>query len=388
MIGPDLVERLIRLRSTDAPVLSAYVAIPPDPGELRGIDARLHSLLKPVRELADSDELGHYEKQSLRADVSRVLEVANRAVELKGRAVAIFACTRQKLYEEVVLPRGVRDRAVVDATPYLRPLLAVLDESHRYGVVVVDRERAYLYDFYFGELQEESQLRGRALRKRNYGGASGRDEHHVRNKADGLTRHHFRQTAEAVEDLVSRTGAELLVVGGHHDTVAQFLPFLPHELERRLAGTFVVDPSTMSPGQVRERADEVVDRYERDEEVRLVAQTLERMGAGGLGVGGLAWCLAAANEHAVQLLLVQDDIQAPGRVCDACGWLGSGADECPLCEKPTRVTPDVIDEMAAKVIDTGGGVEHVYADTELARHTVAARLRFPVPKPDSDRDRD
>jgi hypothetical protein len=44
--------------------------------------------------------------------------------------------------------------------------------------------------------------------------------------------------------------------------------------------------------------------------------------------------------------------------------------------------------MAAKVIDTGGGVEHVYAETALVQHTVAARLRFPVPRPQPAADLD
>jgi len=56
-----------------------------------------------------------------------------------------------------------------------------------------------------------------------------------------------------------RTGAELLVVGGHEETVAELLPFLPHRLQDKVAGTFVVDPSTMTPGQVRQRADQVAE---------------------------------------------------------------------------------------------------------------------------------
>jgi hypothetical protein len=52
-----------------------------------------------------------------------------------------------------------------------------------------------------------------------------------------------------------------------------------------------------------------------------------------------------------------------------------------VCAQTTRETPDLIDEMAAKVLDTGGRVEHVYADTRLAEHVVAALLRFPVPRP-------
>jgi peptide chain release factor subunit 1 len=382
VIDPGVVDRLLHFRSADAPVLSVYVGVPPDPDEVRGVESRLHSLLKPVRELADSDALSHYGRESLRHDIDRVLELKNRARELHGHGVGVFACEQQGLYEEVMLPRRVRDRVEIDETPYLRPLLAVLDESHRYCVAVVDREKAWLYEFYMGVLEDETKVRGRALRRPDYaGGWQGYKEHAVHDKAELLARRHYRETAEKVDELMSRTGAELLILGGHQETVAEFTPFLPHHLQPRVAGTFVVDPYTMSPGQVRERADEVVDAYEREEERRLVQEALERVAAGGLGAMGLEWCLMAANEHAIQLLLVHDDEEAPGRVCDECGWLGLEGEECPVDGQRTRKTPDVIDEMAAVVVDTSGRVEHVYADSPLAQHTVAALLRFPVADP-------
>lgn len=375
------IDRLIHFRSSEFPVLSVYVAIPPDPGELSGVEARLHSVLKPVRELADSDELAHHPRESLRADMARVLDLATRASELQGRAIAVFACQRGGLYEEVVLPRRVRDRAVVDATPYLRPLLAVLDESHRYCALVVDREHAWLYQFLMGELQDATKTAGRALRKRNYGGWYGLEEHRVRNRAEELARRHFRETAEMTEEFMRRTTAELLIVGGHEETVAEFLPFLPHDLQARVAGTFVIDPHTLTPARVREQAERVVDAYERDEEARLVAEALERVASGGFGALGLEWCLMAVNEKAVQLLLVHDDVEVPGRASDACGWLGLDGDDCPVCGQPTRKAPDVVDEMAAEVLDAGGRVEHVYTDTTLSEHVAAAFSRFPVPRP-------
>ena len=378
MIGPDLVHRLARFRSDDAPVLSVYVGVPPDPGELRGVEGRFHSLVKGVR--PDADDVDHYAKQSLRADIDKVLAAATHGREFLGRGLAIFACDRHGLYEEVAMPRSVRDRAVVDATPYIRPLLAVLDETHRYCVVVVEREKAWLYEYYLGRLEEEAKVRDRALRKPNFGGHSGYEENNVQNKAEELARRHFRQTAERVEELMSATGAELLVIGGHQETVAAFMPFLPRDLQAKVAGNLVVDPSTMTPGQVRERAEEVIADYEREEERRLVAATLDKVGAGGFAAAGVEWCLAATNEHAVQLLLVHNDEQVPGRVCDTCGWIGLHDDECPLDGQQTRKTGDVIDEMAAAVIDTNGSVEHVYAETDLARHVVAADLRFPVPR--------
>ncbi len=359
MIDPDLVHRLARFRSDDAPVLSVYVGIPPDPGQLRSVESRFHSLLKGVRPLGDADDLDHDSKQSLRADIDKVLAAAAHGTEFLGRGVAIFACFRHGLYEQVVMPRSVRDRALVDATPYIRPLLAVLDETHRYCVVVVGREKAWLYEYYLGRLEEEAKLRGRALRKPNFGGCGGYEERTVKNTAEVLARRHFRKTAEGVEELMSATGAELLVIGGHQETVAAFEPFLPRPLQAKVAGTIVVDPNAMTPGQVRERAEDVIANYEREEERRLVAATLDRVRAGGFAAAGVDWCLTATNERAVQLLLVHDDEQVPGRVCDTCGWLGLDGDECPLDGQQTRKTGDVIDEMAAAVIDMSGSVEHV-----------------------------
>jgi protocatechuate 3,4-dioxygenase beta subunit len=133
----------------------------------------------------------------------------------------------------------------------------------------VEREKAWLYEFYMGDLEDAAKVRGRALRKPDYaGGWQGYEEQAVHDKAQLLARRHFRDTADKIDDLMGRTGAELLIVGGHQETVAEFLPFLPRHVQPRVAGTFVVDPSTMSPGQVRERAEEVVEAYQRDEERR------------------------------------------------------------------------------------------------------------------------
>ena len=379
----DSVDRLLKFRPTGAPVLSLYVPIPYEPGELRGVEAHFTSLLKWVREQLDSEEFDHAARESLRSDIKRIAdEVAPEADQYQGRGVAVFACHEAHLFEQVVLPRPVRDRAVVDATPYLRPLLAVLDACHRYCVVVVDREHGWIYEFFMGRLEEAKKAHGRALRDPNYaGGWQGWKEDRTHHKAQLLARRHYRQVASRVDEVMRRTGAELLMVGGHQEVVAEFLPFLPHHLQPKVAGTFVVDPGTTSPGQIRERADEVAADHERREEQQLVAATMERLAVGGFAAAGLDWCLLAVNEQAVQLLLIHDDEQAPGRVSDRCGWLGRDEDDCPVCGEPTRKTPDVIDEMAAAVVDAGGRVEHVYAETALDQHVVAAELRFPVPDP-------
>jgi peptide chain release factor subunit 1 len=376
----EALERLLHFRSPDAPVVSTYVTIPVDPGE-QAVETRFHSLLDPLHDVIDARQLSHFPRESLRADLSRILEIPRRGDELRPGSIAVFACHQEDLYEEIRLPRPVRERVVVDATPYTRPLLAVLDECHRYCVAVVDRERSLLYTFHMGELEEEDKVRDRVLRKPDYAGFHGLEEHRVRNKAEELARKHFKKTAAEIEDFMNATGAELLLVGGHDETIGPFLELLPQQLRSRVVATFTVDPHTITPGKLRQRAEQHVEAYERHEERQLVAEALERVAAGGFAASGLAWCLTAVDEKAVQLLLVHDDHQVAGRACDNCGWLGLDGSECPVCGRHLRPTPDVIDEMAEAVVEAGGKVEHVYADTELATHLVAATLRFPVARP-------
>jgi peptide chain release factor subunit 1 len=375
----DAIDRLVHFRSPKAPVLSVYVAVPADPGEI-AMQTRLRSLLKPVKELADSDQLEHYPRLSLRTDLDRVFELATRGTELQGRSVAVFACHQEGLFEEIELARTVRDRVEVDLTPYLRPLLAVLEASRRWCAVVVDRSRAWLYTGATDELDDAGKLEASLLQDRKRAEWHGEREDTANNRERTLARRHFRQTAQRVERLVNEQDVELLVVGGHEETVAEFLPFLPKRLHARIAGTFVVDTRTMTPAQVREQSTQVVEAYERTEQIRLVDEALEAVAAGGLAAAGLEWCLNAVNERAVQLLLVDGDDQEPGRVSDRCGWIGLQGDECTVCGEPTRPTPDVIDEMAAAVIDASGNVEHVRPGTALEQHGVAAFLRFPVPR--------
>jgi peptide chain release factor subunit 1 len=375
----DAIQTLLRFRSPEAPVVSMYWAVPDNPGQLKAGKSRLHDAAKAVRERAESRGLSRAARVSLRVDAERILELEELLPFMQGRTLAIFRCSQLGFEVAVILPGWVHDRIEVDATPFIRPLLAVLDESHRYAVVIVDREHGRLYEFYLGELEATDREDGQVLRKPNY--AYGDKEYHVRNKAEELARRHYRQTAQALAHFVQEQNIELVVVGGHEDTVPAFLDLLPHDLRKKVVGTFIADPHTLTPPIARDLAQLVIDDYERREEEELVARAMESVATGGLGAVGLDWCLIAANAQAVENLLIQADVSAPGWVCDTCGWLSTRAGECPVDGNPIRATPDVIDDMAAKVLDASGHVEHVWAETPLRDHTAAALLRFPVPQP-------
>jgi peptide chain release factor subunit 1 len=375
MITAETVNRILKFHGNGLPVVSLYGRI--DPGASpREVHTRMMSLLDQVRPLAKDQTLEHQSRLSVRADVERIKAAVDSNRWTPG-AVAIFSCSGRGLYEEIPLPRRVREQVIVDATPFARPLAAVLSEYHRACVVVINKSSARFWEVDQDEMREVTKFSDPVLRKPDY--AANLAEDRVRNKEEELVKKHFRRAVKVLEDLQQTDGYDIVIIGGHEYEVPEFIQILPNDLRSRLAGTFSVDPTTAPLAEIRNSASSILERYEREEELRLVSEVFEKAAMGQPAALGLESCLRAAPVAAIKTLLVLQGAIAPGVVCDESGWLAAAGDICPVCGNPTRRTPDVIDELVAIVIDDGGSVRHVEADTKLSEYLVAAELRFPLP---------
>ena len=379
MITARTVDRLTHFEANGLPVVSAYLAHPKEePARERGPHSRVSALLHDLRQRADDETLSRDARLSLRGDIDRIEDAAS-ATRWRRGAVALFSCSRSGLFELLELPRPVRDRIVVDRTPWTRPMLALLEESHRACVVVLDKATARLWEYYQRELVELDSVRDPILRKHNYAGWGGYDEKHVSDKAAELAKKHYRRVADLLEDVVRSGAYDAVVVGGHPEEFSHFVDQLPDQVRSRVAGDFAVDLRTVTIGEVKQATDKIMERYERDAERRLVEDVLGTAAAGGMATVGVEPSLWAGSVAAIERLLVEDDATMAGVVCEQCGWLGLSGDVCPVSGDGTRQSPDVVGELAESVIDNSGSVNHVLADTPLRGQTLAAALRFPLP---------
>jgi peptide chain release factor subunit 1 len=182
-----------------------------------------------------------------------------------------------------------------------------------------------------------------------------------------------------VDQLLRTDGYDVLVVGSHEYELADFLRLLPRELRGRVAGTFTADPAATPVAEIHYQADAVLRCYQRERDQRLVNHVLELAAVGGLAAVGPQDCLWAGSMSAIDTLLVRDGATMLGVVCDESRWLAASGDICPVCGKPTRYAPDVLDELAAAVIETGGSARQIAADLMPEKYPTAAQLRFPPP---------
>jgi peptide chain release factor subunit 1 len=382
MITAETVSSIRHFDSGGLPVVSLYARVDSGPDGQREVRTRVSSLLDEIRPLAKDGIAKREWRMSLRGDIDRI-KTAVGAERWPPVAIAIFACSGRGLYTEVPLPENVPDRVIVDATPYARPMLALLAEHPRSCVAVVDRATGRLCELYQDELSELDKVTDPESRRPPV--AAGRPDDRVSNKVDELAKRHYRRVAERLGELLQTGEYDLLIIGGHGYEVPDFVQQLPHPVRDRVAGTFSTEPRLAPLTEIRDRAGEIAARYERERDQDLVSSVLEKVAMGGLATLGLGSCLWAGTVGAIQTLLVQEGAASAGVVCDQSGWLALSGEVCPLCGNPTRRTPDVIDELAEVVLNGGGTIRHVNSGSaRLLAHDTGADLRFPLPERPAD----
>ena len=372
MIDAESVTKLLGVHASGPSVVSVYLAVPLDPAGRRGIPARLDDLLATAQHDPADGAAAARARQSELPVIRDAIDL--HAPEWLGHTVAFFACHDLGLFESVPLHSQAGERAMIGTRPYVRPLLAELRRTPSYAAVVADRRRSWLYRVSGDDIEPLASIEDATVGSRRFGGWHGFQTYRNEQRARKLARQHYATTVSALESAVADGGCGPIAVGGHEAETARFLAELPPGLRERVAGTFVIDPHTMTPARVRRLADDVVARWEDARETQ-VAEQITGQPTGPMAAVGLAACLEAANQHAINVLVIPDETVTPGFACPQCGALAAAGGACPVCGGPTTAVPDVIEELAVKVTEDGGTVEPVRSDGTAAM--VAARRRFP-----------
>jgi hypothetical protein len=363
------------IQSPEAPVLTAYFNLFPERLERRSLAPRLRRVLAPLKHLAASGELGHKASVSLRASIERVVDRTPELTTLLDPSVAFFICDEAGLDEQLPLPRRVWDYAVAGPAPYLRPLQATLDEFRKVAAVILDSRRAEIVLFYMGEATGRQLVEAEVLRKPNLAGWHGLEEHRNRQHAEEVHHHLFREVAERLDRLRRDQGIELVFLGGQHEVTHAALGFLDHQT-RTIAKTFVIDVHTLTAPLLAKTVSGLEEEYERDQERRQVDEIYELAAVGGMAVVGVDAVLESAGRNAISELLVHDGVSFEGVICANCSALFRSGVVCRICGGKTKLVPELIEAAVRAVVESGGSVEHMMADTRLARDLLGARLRF------------
>ncbi len=362
------VEDLERFVPTDASVLSLYLLTDPTAGAGQNLHAQATGLLHELAaRLGPESDAG--------AQVRAEGETVQRVIASLGtppRSVAIFTSTARGFCRVAALPVRMPPGAFWGTAPYLRPLLAALDEHERTIVVLLDKERARFFRVFLGQIEEIHDFEDAKPKKhRQMGGAwayppvsdwtrGGWADSGIARREELRVQSHARRAATTLMRLADEERVDRVIVGGTPEVMSEFRRLVPKRLRRRVAAQEVHAPLFASPAEVRTAVAVVEEQIERANEERLVSDVLDGLGT-DQAVGGPADVLDAAGGGRVHVLVFAETARLPGGRCERCGSLTVAPlpTACAACGGPVRPVADLVDDLAGQVLDQGGRVEEV-----------------------------
>jgi len=329
----------------------------------------LKRLLRQARTDLEDTELTRKQRQSIEEDVNTLERVARDAPLRGGKAVCAFVASGAD-YEQVIdLPHRVKSRVVIDRTPFVRPLAAMLDEYPRYLIVLADRAQARFLAAHLGRAEQLGRFESDVPPQVREGGYQGKAERKIERHIDDHVMRHHKKVAEAARELFDGGDYDLVILGGPVESAAGVKEVLNPALARHLAGEVQVEldaPADEVLAACRGLLDDIQARHDGE----LVGRLIEASDSGGTGVIGMEATLGALRRGAIAELLVAEDHAEEGAECTGCGFLGVGETPCPACGwDKTRKVSDLVTEVIDRATDAGAKVHYV------AKEPAAGRLR-------------
>jgi peptide chain release factor subunit 1 len=369
----SLLRKLAEWTPAGVPITSLYLTV--DGRRFpRKFDyqVRLDELIRSAR--AQVNGLPRDAARSVERDLERMSEFVRDEFDRGDtRGLALFSSHEAGLWQEVRVPRPVRDRAVVGPDADLLPLEVLLETHAATCTALVDYEKARLFVLELGRIHEIHDVWDDVPGRHDQGGwAQMRMQRHV----DDHRQKHLKNVAEALFHLWQRRGFEHLILAGPGDAHKELERELHEYLRRRVCDRPTL-AMTASSDEVRARSVEVEEELERRTERARIEELTGAAGSGNGGVVGLEASLASLAEGRVRELVVAVDLRAPGAVCDACGRLTTAGGVCPTCGADLREVADVVDAAVAQALRQSSRVEITLEDDALASlGGIGALLRF------------
>jgi len=228
-------------------------------------------------------------------DLAKTVIEKLEMVRGEARSYAVFSADDlTEIYElHMDLPAVDLAHGRVEARwgdPYLYPLLYLIDESERHGVIFIGESKWRFFEVFLGEIEEIANafldssderppelprpaqhfVQGVILR----GGAGGdRFVRHI----EAWVQRFYKRVASILDKLVDRRRIDRFILMGPHEDTHLFEQYLPRRLRHMLAGHISALPNpNASAGEVLKRVAPAIENSRQVQELALLQEVRER----------------------------------------------------------------------------------------------------------------
>ena len=339
----------------------------------------IKDLAREALRTLESKPDGKQKKDCARADLDRILRLSGELRSNGTHGKAVFACAAQNLWREYDLPTSLPGTHLfVDRHFHLKPLAHLLGAFPLLGVVLIDRQRARIFELRLGELTEREDLVHPQPRRGRSDGFAGYDGGHAQRRVEDETRQHFKNVAEALKELLEKGVFEKWILACPDSHRSLLEAQLHSYVSQSLIGRFHADLTHATRDEIRTQAQQIAEGWQADRRRELVGQALSLARSNGRGVTGLRRVLRSLELGEVQTLLLGENLQAHAVECSGCGHIDAHlVSFCPVCGRTTQEVVDVGEAILPWVIRRDIETFYVKDKSEFDKvGNIAALLRY------------
>jgi peptide subunit release factor 1 (eRF1) len=347
------------LERTDSHTLSLYLSVDPSIMENQATNPAWRIALKNILRKLDSEIAG--DQRAIWQGIRARLDDYFLSYIPESKSLALFI---GPTVEEIIpLPLPLENRGTF-GSPLISPLLWVIDEYKPYLVVLVDQEKARLITAYLGAAETEAvarlELDTSEWREKTMQATSGAVDRLAQRNArddfaervDQIVQQFYQEVGAAATNLVSRIGANRIILGGNEQSAHSVHDLLPEKTRKMVVA--IVPFLMRSPDhEVLEKVLPLALEYERKAEMKLLENIVNMAKADGRAVLGRDKVLDALARKHVELLV------APWPMDDH----------------------DLVARLPLQVVEMGSAVELVHGEAAEylnAHGGLAARLYYTI----------
>jgi peptide chain release factor subunit 1 len=377
-------DKILDYLPTEELVISVYLLV--DGGRLTKKDylSELNSMIAKTKE--NIEAASGFDKSKQKAIFNTLDKIKSFVGDSfkneSEKTLLIYAGTRSELWEVYKLPIILKSKIIVDPKPHTQSLRSLLHNYKKYGVLLIDREKAQIYQVYLGEIKEYlAAYISDVPAKVNFRFESGLRESKILGKIEEKLHQFYKMLNDSAFGFFREGKFDYLILAGRKEVINEFKNYLHNYLSAMLAGTFE-EETTENQAVILEKAKKVIADFENANTEQAINRLIDELEPQGLGVLGLKKTIDALLSDNIKTLIYLEDYSARGYSCPACGFLTLKlAENCPYCENLLLNFNDIIDEIVESALNQGSEIIQVRENEKLKDSgKIGAVLRYKLKK--------
>lgn len=359
----------IRIKSKDNLILSVYV------NTNRRFDQheKYLALFKNMAKEIGKEASGKGAKNII-TDLDKIENYLAYQFNKKAKGLVIFSCQAENIWQVLELSVGVFNQYFLAHSPYINPLIALLEDYERFCILVVDKEHARIFTVYLGKIKEHIDVFDKVTGRHKKGGSSA--ARFSRHREDEV-RKHLKKIADLLFRFFKKNDFDHLIIGYTTPEILPLLESVLHTwLKERIVGKF--DAEIFASGKkILEKSLKIEKSVELQKEEKIVELLENNLEPNRKGVTGLDDTLFELQEGKVEELIIYQGFSHRGSECQKCKYLDAWQEKvCPLCRFPMRLIKDVVEKAVKKALEQNIKIKFVRNKRMIDLGKIGANLRF------------